>query len=246
MPVFIQQELIFIHIPKTGGESVSEALIKAIGADKSWSTSHQRQTGFLRRWLTRKKPDLVRKGKHATARQLRKILGNTAYNRAYKFCIVRNPWDQAVSFYHHLRKPLYVANMQDTLLKPHNACRLALTSDFTNWVEAIYLDRQVQEEASRKPFPVDHFCNQSEWLLDTSGQSLVDYVCRFENLRNDLETVENNIGLRFMDYLPHYNRSAHGHYSEYYNDRTRKIIEDHFSQDIRLFGYTFDSKTDQS
>lgn len=241
MPVFLSQGVIFIHIPKTGGESVSAAISQAIREIKSRSASQQLRAGLLGKWLNRNKPDLTSKGKHATARQIRDIVGKTAYNRAYKFGIVRNPWDLAVSFYHHLRKPLYVDSLHDKLLKPHNACRLALTCDFTDWIEAIYLNRQVQDEASRKHFPVDHFCNQSEWLLDTNGQLMVDFVCRFENLKHDLAAVEKNIGLQFMEYLPHHNRSVHEHYSEYYDERSRIIIENHFSQDIKLFGYKFES-----
>jgi hypothetical protein len=241
MPVYLQQGLIFIHIPKTGGESVSAALSRAINTDKSWTFNQQTHCGPIRRFLNRHKPDLVRKGKHATAMQIMEIIGNSAYNNAYKFCIVRNPWDQAVSFYHHLRKPLHMDGIREKLLKPRNACRLALEHDFPDWVEAVYHERQVQEEASRKHFPVDHFCNQSDWLLGTSGQPVVDFVCRFENLKRDLEAVENKIGLQFTEHLPHHNRSVHGHYSGYYNLRSRNIIENHFSRDIELFGYTFES-----
>jgi hypothetical protein len=239
MPVFQQQGLIFIHIPKTGGESIADALVKAIGTD---SGNHRRHgTGLLGRWRAGRKPDLVHRGKHATAMQLREILGQRAYDSAFKFSIVRNPWDQVVSFYHHLRKPLHVESLHGKLLKPHNACRLALGTGFPEWVEEVYLKRQPQEEAGRKRFPVDHFSNQSDWLLDPSGAMLVDFVCRFEKLQQDLAIVEQKAALRFAANLPHHNRSRHGHYSEYYDDRSRNIVAMHFKKDIELFGYTFEA-----
>ena len=134
--------------------------------------------------------------------------------------------------------------MQDKLLKPRNACRLALRCDFPDWVKAVYLERQIQEEASRKHFPVDHFCNQSDWILDTSGQLMVNRVCRFENMQQDLKAVEDEIGLQFTKYLPHHNRSVHGHYSGYYDSKSRKIIQNHFSRDIEMFGYRFEATSD--
>ena len=36
------------------------------------------------------------------------------------------------------------------------------------------------------------------------------------------------------------NQSKHRNYQEYYNPKTIKLVEEHFQEDIALFGYTFD------
>jgi len=62
---------IFIHIIKTGGVSVATAL------------------------------DMNEKQCHLSASQIRKIAGEEAWEKYFKFTIVRNPWDKMVSSYHY-------------------------------------------------------------------------------------------------------------------------------------------------
>lgn len=66
---------IFIHIPKTGGNSVDHY--------------------FLDRGLILANDELW----HATAREVKAHLGDWLYDSYYSFSIVRNPWDRMVSQY---------------------------------------------------------------------------------------------------------------------------------------------------
>ena len=61
----------FIHIPKTGGNSITH-------------------------WLQQHFPtQSTKRNQHATLSETKNILGNTGWT----FCTVRNPWDYAVSWY---------------------------------------------------------------------------------------------------------------------------------------------------
>lgn len=75
---------LFIHIPKTGGTSVQDALISstrdAIGHGPSV---------------------IAKRFVHATLAETGERLDQDAIRRAYKFGFVRNPWDRAVSFFLH-------------------------------------------------------------------------------------------------------------------------------------------------
>jgi hypothetical protein len=65
------QELIFVHIQKTGGSSI----LKALGREM-----HSRH-------------------KHRFASEFRDMYGQARWDEAYKFAFVRNPWDRLVSWW---------------------------------------------------------------------------------------------------------------------------------------------------
>ena len=60
---------------------------------------------------------------------------------------------------------------------------------------------------------------------------------RFENLECDFNEVSKILGIRKK--LPHYNSALNKNYRKYYDLETRKIIEDYFESDIKLFKYKF-------
>jgi len=117
--------IIFVHLRKTGGESISAAIASA--ADKKCGNLY----------------------KHMTASRIMEKFPKK-WNKYYKFCFVRNPWDLAVSFYFHLRKPLYVD--WKTLrkqyprfrgkLNPKYACKMAMEEPFDSWVKKFTVGTQ--------------------------------------------------------------------------------------------------------
>jgi len=78
MPCIISHsyKCIFIHISKTGGMSIANALIKN-GKKIGW-------------------------GGHSPCFRLHKVINE--WEEYFKFCFVRNPWDRLVSGYHFLKK----------------------------------------------------------------------------------------------------------------------------------------------
>ena len=84
------------------------------------------------------------------------------------------------------------------------------------------------------------FIPQWEWISDSNGNLIIDYIGRFESLEKDYETICSYIGYRKGD-LPHINKSNHRPYWLYYDDETRQIIAEIFKRDIDYFGYSFDN-----
>jgi len=78
---------------------------------------------------------------------------------------------------------------------------------------------------------------QKEFVTDSSDKIIVDFVGRFEFLRKHFHHVCNVLNINAS--LPHFNKSSHMHYQSYYNVETRRLVEENFSEDIELFGYTF-------
>ena len=64
----------------------------------------------------------------------------------------------------------------------------------------------------------------------------VDFLGRFENLNQDIQTVTNKLfDMRFDN--RHYNKSKHEHYSEYYDKRLRDKVYIKYKEDFERFRY---------
>ena len=89
---------LFIHVFKTGGSSVREALAPQAyrPAESSW-----RRLRLL--GLAPPEP-LAALAPHATAADVHAVLPEKTFKRYFKFAFVRNPWDWHVSWYHYIRQ----------------------------------------------------------------------------------------------------------------------------------------------
>lgn len=75
-------------------------------------------------------------------------------------------------------------------------------------------------------------------LYDQKGKILVDYVARFENLSSDFETICRNTGSEPIS-LPKANTSHKTNYIDYYDQDSRRHVEELFAEDIERYKYRF-------
>jgi len=159
--------------------------------------------------------------RHLTAKEIIAEVGKQNWDSAYKFTVVRNPWDKVVSLYEYRRKK--------------NKTQIASRSiTFTEWVKLTH----GQNKNSFYNNNVKSFQPQVEWLKDDEGIIAIDFVARFETLHTDFEQIRTAIGNK--TYLSHLNASNRKNYKEYYTNETRKIVGRWCHEDIEIFGYTFD------
>lgn len=91
--ISIKNNFLFVHIPKTAGNTI-QIILKEYSEDEIVTSSNQ--DGINRFDLHSKKYQL---SKHSKLKEYKYELENELYKKLFKFTIVRNPWDRMISFY---------------------------------------------------------------------------------------------------------------------------------------------------
>jgi hypothetical protein len=150
----------------------------------------------------------------------------------WSFGFVRNPWARMVSWWTMLGRVFQDAEAG------HPGAQAKLRNHPEVWlVEGEYrddFDRFVLEGTDRLP----KVGRPQLRTLSAAGRR-VDFVGRLETFDRDVAVVRERLGLPPVEAVPHVNRSKHGHYRDYYNDRTREHVARIFAMDVEEFGYEF-------
>ena len=157
---------------------------------------------------------------HLMATEVIARIGIDKWNEAYKFTVVRNPWDKVVSHYEYRRKK------NKTEIASRNI-------SFSDWVAMTYGE-------NKDTFYYNNprsFQPQVDWLKDIDGKISIDFISKFETINEGFYHIRNVIGLDVT--LPHLNASSRVTYQSYYNEETRDIVAHWFREDIEEFGYSF-------
>ena len=92
--ISLQKRFLFVHIPKTAGNSIQSALRDY--SEDQLVALRKEQDGIERFGL---RNPYYKTKKHSTLGEYRDALGNEQFRSLYKFTCVRNPWDRMVSYY---------------------------------------------------------------------------------------------------------------------------------------------------
>ena len=137
------------------------------------------------------------------------------------FCVVRNPWDRAVSMFKFCEK-------EDLMSKVYGIEGEITFKRFCHILK---------EEEANKYFLATN--KQVEW---TKGFYPPNKILRFESLSKDFSEMLKELNVSHVSSdLPHTNATNHTHYSDYYDSETKKIVSEVFEEDIDRFKYTFNS-----
>jgi hypothetical protein len=212
-------KFIFIHIPKSAGQSVVNALMP-FGSRKYQKLlrpllSYRMQlklNSALKRYLNvYLQPQPF--DDHIRALNLRNEMGGSIYEKYFSFTFVRNPWDRLYSTYNYTR-----------LNSRHG--RNKLLHQFADFNE--YIEWHCTEDSLSK---------QIDWVCDPQGRQIVEYIGRFETINKDFDAICNRLGISAS--LPEYNASSTGDYRSEYSKYSQDLVGDAYVEDIEYFGYKF-------
>jgi len=199
------RNLLFVHVPKTGGGSISR-LLRAQPDAKIYPVQGMSVA-------------------EPCVEQLSKQLGKPLHEyRTVAF--VRNPWDWTVSGY------LHVTHNMPAYEKPPSFRNFVL-GDWTGATKLPYPSKFTTPEAY-----VAYHTQITPWehLYQSECGVSIDKLCKFETLAHDTAEA---FGIHAP--LPHANRSDRGHYSQYFDEDTKEIVEQRHHNLIAEYEYSFTS-----
>jgi hypothetical protein len=216
MLVSHRYHFIYTKTYKTAGTSVESYFEPCCMPDGAWSLSHGRTeyvspTGIIgHRGAV---PEGCLWWNHMPAAMIRERVGEEIWKAYFKFCVVRNPYDQVISaFYFFLRnRPNPTENRPD----------------------AAYLERWVSS--------VDLRAHSDTYLID--GRFCLDAVVRFEHLHEDVERLCERLGVPWQpERIPHFKKGDRPDVSrieDLYTPRAREIVGRAFAYELSHFEYSF-------
>ncbi len=208
-----EHKVIFIHIPKCAGSSI-EYYFNVKPFD--W-----RKPNFytLCGWDSKRKIHL----QHATAKQYLELelIDEKTWHQYFKFAFVRNPWSRAYSDYFWI--------MKDT----------GIRDTFQNFILKKGKFSEVLNDFCKKEYRGDHLTSQTEFIT-VNGEIAVDFIGRFETFNQDFEKVRKILRLnKPMNFHAKKSKKRHKHYSHYFSNSKKLLIEKQYSEDISTFNYEF-------
>jgi hypothetical protein len=211
--ISIARRFLFIHVPKTGGNSLFQALREY--SDERIITPGPVQDGIERFGTVNDAyPTIV---KHSSLSEYQAALPTEVFQSLYKFAVLRNPWERMISWFFSPHRQL-----------PQKARRLWQGAG--EWSREKFLAFLTRRQATRH-----YTCLPGAPTLSHD----LDFLMRFERLDEDFAEVCKRLEIPARP-LPKYNRSTRQHYSHYYDDDLVALVGGMFPEEIEFGGYRFE------
>ena len=142
----------------------------------------------------------------------------------FKFCFVRNPWDRMVSEFKFGVKE-----------SPEGIKLFDDTNCFLKFLELIKENLPRIKNNRPSHWLTNHYQTQYSYIKHENIR--MDYVGKYENFQQNLKDLGARFGIN-KD-IPHLNQTKHDNYKAYYNDLSKRLVEEIYGEDIDNFHYTF-------
>jgi hypothetical protein len=211
--ISIPKRFLFIHVPKTGGNSIFQVLREY--SDERIITPGPVQDGIERFGTVNDAyPTIV---KHSSLGEHQSALPPDVFRSLYKFAILRNPWERMISWFFSPHRQLPQKNRR-------------LWQGAGDWNRDKFLGFLSRRQGTRH-----YTCLPDSPTLSHD----LDFLMRFEHLDEHFAEVCRRLEIPARP-LPKYNRSTREHYSHYYDDELEALVGDMFREEIEFAGYRFE------
>ena len=219
MIVSHRHRFIFVHLGRTGGRSLTEALARHCGPRDiiTWTSGQvpgQNAAGF---------------GRHDAAREIRAKVGERVFSDYFKFTFERNPWEKIVSRYWAYASgghgKTYKRVWQRVFGKPLS---------FAAWFRMkVWQGRLLGLGHIRLPAQYRDYTE--------GGRIIVDFLGRVENRAEHVALLSERLGIDIQDDLRHGSEFHHERkpYTELFDPWMQRVVESVFRRDLALLGYRF-------
>lgn len=179
-------------------------------------------------WTNKNFPHMMPKKKHIFASTAKKIYRDY-WDDYFKFSFVRNPWDRMVSMTKYGR---------------YYGCEIKNDKLDISGYQKKFKKAEIDPRSKSKGEKFEAIGGAV--YLNILNEEL-DFIGLFENLHEDYSKVCSAINCkcelshkepRFGPRL-RVNNNKIKHYTEYYDDKTRRIVAKRYAKDIKQFGYKF-------
>tara|TARA_R100000664_G_C2696818_1_gene98713 strand:- start:61 stop:648 length:588 start_codon:yes stop_codon:yes gene_type:complete len=136
----------------------------------------------------------------------------------FKIGCVRNPYDRIVSGYHFFKRSLKYSEEAESL------------DEYRTFKQFMYKIKENPEIINQK-----RLLNRSFDFLSVDGKVDVDILIRFENIKNDIKSIQEQFGLK--RYVGVRNATVHKPYREIHDKETIDITYNIYKKDFEEFGY---------
>src|SRR5690606_1348792 len=216
-----KHKTIFIHIPKCAGSSIETAF----GIDVNNNIIDREH---LFGWDDENKLYL----QHATPQELidNKFISKEQWTDYYKFIVIRNTWDKAMSdFFWFKETKKFLGSFDDYINKKH---------DFLKFLQK-----------GKESYRGDHLTPQKEYMFLDGKPILYNKIIYFDksNLDDKLEELTKDIDLprNFFKIKVQVGKKFKNHYSKFYTNKNKELVYMNFQDDIEFFNFKFDDKRSQ-
>ena len=147
---------------------------------------------------------------HHGAKVIREKISPKIWDQYYKFCFERNPYDKMVSWYWD---KIWRGGFEGSFKEFCFHC---------------------SNNPQKFPMGIE--------LYTIDNIPVVDFIGKYETLKKDFDQICTKLGIPHQEKLSRLRsgyRQKPDHYSQYYDEETKKIIEKHYSREISMFGYSF-------
>ncbi len=212
---------VFFIIPKTGCTSLKAQLVELLGMEKKENIQ-----AFIHNPAHYPFP-------FAEYDRL-----NTTYKDYFKFAFVRNPWDRLVSCF---KDKIRAADYNGPGFK--NGVAMPLQRFGSSFYGGMTFGAFVDAVCALPDAVADnHFRSQFYQLINSEGELLVNYIGRFENMRESLMEINKKAGLQFSASVRLNKTKSGKHYQDYYNKGLIEKVRKRFFADIHFLQYHFDPR----